>query len=116
MDRYEFPSVLSCVEDLHGHVTGASDPLSTEDEAKICQFLRMRLETWQPSCAGSQKFDDAVRHLILTAVYEFQGSHWAKPKPDTGPFRCTCGSSVFMRIEQTPGLISRKCITCGKIY
>lgn len=117
MDRYEFPSVLICAEDLHGHATGYSDHPSSEVEARICEFLKMRLDTWKPSVAGTKKYDDAVRNLIQTALYEFyefQGSHWTKPH--TRVFRCECGCSVFKRVEQTPGLISRKCITCGRVH
>ena len=115
MDRYEFPSVLDCVQSLHAHTTGSSDPLQSDQEALAVAFLRMRLATWQQS-NRSMFYDEAVKSLIRAALKEYDESHWTKPQEHTRPFRCECGCSVFMRVKQTSGPDSRKCITCGRIH
>jgi len=125
LHRYEYKSVLDCAQSLHEHVSGASDPLPQKETARLYVFLNMRLATWQPSPAGCQQYDDAVRKLIETALFEFDDSHWRKYESVCGifvgipkaPFICECGFEVFRSFETLKdGISGYMCNRCGREY
>lgn len=60
-------SLLDVAGELHMSITGASDPLPPDEEAKMIAFLRRRLAEWEPS---PWAYDEAVRRLLVVALEE----------------------------------------------
>lgn len=124
LHRYDY-HVLDAAQSLHEHVNGASDPLSQRDAARLYVFLNMRLATWQASAFGCQKYDDAVRRLIETAINDFDESHWKEQEEISNvhigisriPFMCHCGFDVFRKVgPSSDGVTGYMCNKCGREY
>lgn len=64
------PQLLDVCLALHGHNTGASDPLPAATLQSYVFFLARRLHNWKPSTAESKPFDDAVKAVAEAAWRE----------------------------------------------
>ena len=56
-----------CIELRHA-VNGAADPWPDKEIAETVRMLTMRLDTWHASIRWDQRFDDAVREMILATL------------------------------------------------
>lgn len=116
VNRYEYPSLVTCAEALHEHVTGSSDPLCDEEETKVLGFLNMRLREWQKTLhSEALAYDEAVRNLVRAAIDEYMQSHWNRgrrvfPAP---PFVCDCGHNHFFIYTSINGT-HYHCTHCGR--
>lgn len=68
MEKYDY-SILEVCETLHMAKTGAADPLSDEDSAKLRAYLITRRMDWySPTC----DYDLAVWNLMTAALEEYE--------------------------------------------
>ena len=65
--RYWMP-VLEACELLHGHYSGSSDGFSDEARDDMVAFLKYRLEHWTVSTRSDERYDEAVRQLMLAVM------------------------------------------------
>jgi len=75
--RYAF-QLYNCAEGLHSHVTGTSDPLEPDEAVLLYEFIKARIEDWQPSPDGHEWFDDAFRKFLEAAVQEYEWEQKAR--------------------------------------
>lgn len=116
MERYEYPSLVACAEMLHEHTTGSTDPLPNVEEARVLEFLNMRLREWQKTRHQEAIFyDEAVRNLVRAAIDEYMQSHWNQRRPMFGspPFVCACGHTNFFIYVGVNGT-HYHCTHCGR--
>ncbi len=76
MNRYEMSVFLACAE-LHGHITGTGPRLDAEVTHRLLDWLNERLLCWTTSKPAYEKYDEAVRSLIVATIQEAVPS---KPK------------------------------------
>lgn len=69
MNRYEMSVFLACVE-VHGHVARSGPHMSEAKLIDTTRWLSERLAAWAPSKPGREKYDDAVRSLIIATIQE----------------------------------------------
>lgn len=67
--RYDL-EILPVSLGLHMAHTGSADPLPAEDKARHVAWLRQRLAEWQPSHAKWERFDEAVKAIIMATLDE----------------------------------------------
>ncbi len=68
-DRYDLEILPVCLG-LHMAHTGSADPMPAEDKARHVAWLRQRLTDWQPAHAKWERFDEAVKVLIMATLDE----------------------------------------------
>lgn len=73
MNRYEMSVFLACAE-THMHLNNSGPRMSDEVIAETAKWLSERLANWVPSKPASEKYDDAVRYLIVATLQEVAGS------------------------------------------
>jgi uncharacterized protein YgfB (UPF0149 family) len=69
MNRYEMSVFLACAE-LHGHLTGSGPQLDAETMHRLQDWLNERLVYWVQSKPAHEKYDEAVRALIVATIQE----------------------------------------------
>jgi hypothetical protein len=65
--RY-WTGLLDACELLWGHYNGSSDGVSDEAHNDLVNFLEYRLSHWQISTKTTERYDEAVRSLILAVL------------------------------------------------
>lgn len=69
-EKYMMRIVDAC-ERLHMSTTGASDPLSDDEERTLTEFLTERIQGWTPSgIKWSGPYDHAIYSLIIQTLNE----------------------------------------------
>lgn len=64
---------------LRMSLNGAADPMRPQDEKDIVDYIRARLNNWQPSVLSiDNRMDEAVRHMCKAALDLHQ--HYSKEK------------------------------------
>lgn len=59
---------------LRVSVSGAGDPWPTKDESACVEYLKSRASRWYPSQARYERFDEAVRALVLATIAEVESA------------------------------------------
>lgn len=68
-DRYK-RSILKECERLHMYQTGAGDPVGDDERLEVLAWMLKRLDMWIPSSPRHERYDNAVRALLLATVIE----------------------------------------------
>jgi hypothetical protein len=73
MNRYEMSVFLACAE-THMHLTDSGPHMSDDVMAETTKWLSERLASWVPSKPAAERYDEAVRALIVATLQEVAGS------------------------------------------
>ena len=77
--RYKY-QVLDFAQRLHESTTGISDSLPPNEGLFIYEFLRARINDWNKSPSFSKDYDDAIRQLLVAAIFEYEKSDRSSDK------------------------------------
>ncbi len=79
-DRYKH-QVLDAAQEIHMHVTGASDCVHPDEVKELVEFLKSRLKMWSTPVRPFREFDNAVEAVLRAAIREWEWEREERGRP-----------------------------------